>query len=114
MADYTSKLEPLHNRIARFVLDRFLETGHDSTIAQIAAAVGVSQSTVRKAFASHTGVSPLSDLRYDREGRDSFSRNYPSMTSGAHMVAVYGPTRRMLARVVVELRQSAATAARPE
>ena len=114
MADYANKLEPLHNRIARFVLDRFLETGHDSTIAQIAEAVGVAQSSVRKAFATHTSISPLSDLVYSRESRDSFSRNYPSMTSGVHMVAVYGPTRRMLARVVVELRQSAATAARPE
>jgi hypothetical protein len=80
------------NDIVEAVTKRYLETGEDSSIADIAKLCGKSESWVRKKFERGW---PETLTTYT-EGRTSYSRNYPGMESGAHQVRMYGPSRTHL------------------
>lgn len=79
----------------------FLETGEDSTCAQIAERSGIPLSRARIALPARVGY----ELECHRESRPSYSKAYPTMESGVHVVWVYGPTRSQLRLMLAESRK---------
>jgi hypothetical protein len=93
MADETRAI--LQARAIRDAATRiFLETGRDSTAAELAEALGWSVSRVRSVVQKNHGSVP--GLHPRRESRVTYSRMYPGFESGSHTVWVYGPTREHL------------------
>jgi hypothetical protein len=86
------------------VVEAYLETGKAQDVKEIATRMGCSESTVRKTITKAGGC--VSGLRTSQQGRDSFSRDYPGSTSGAHKVWVYSPTLETLRTMVLQLRGS--------
>lgn len=92
--------------VFKATVDLFIETGKDSTATEIAAKIGCKSAAVSAIFRENHGLIP--GLRVDEEYRASYSKNYPSMQTGAHKVFVYGPTRDTLREMLIK---SAATPA---
>ncbi|APU88953.1 hypothetical protein Rctr197k_155 [Virus Rctr197k] len=85
--------------LTAFITRRYLETGNDSTVKEMAEGLGWSASKVRAVIDHNRGALP--GMCSQREARESFSKDYPSMQAGAHMVFVYGPTRATLRAMIV-------------
>jgi predicted transcriptional regulator len=91
------------DKVRDFVVERFISSGKDSTVKEIALGLGISESTVRKVFKAQGGT--IRGLRYERESRESHSRNVPNINIGAHYVGAWGPSCELLAEIIKELRQ---------
>jgi hypothetical protein len=85
--------------VVELVTKRYLETGDDSSISDIADMCHRSQSWVRKVFDTARGC-PEGLTTY-LESRTSYSKNYPGMESGVHQVRMYGPSRQRLRSLLV-------------
>jgi predicted transcriptional regulator len=86
------------------VVERYLEEMVGSTVKEIAAKLGWSESKVRRVVDDRSGVDGLTSAE---EGRSSYSTAYRMMEAGVHKVRVYYPTRQKLAALVNELRLAA-------
>lgn len=84
--------------IVDWVTSRFIDTGQDSTIKEIAEAKGVSDNTVRKIFLACNGVPE--GLTLYQETRAGRSSNYPMFNAGSYRVSLYGPSRKHLAALL--------------
>lgn len=89
------------NKVRNFVTERFISERKYSTVKEIAAGLGASEATVRKVLKNNP-----SGVRYERESRESHSRNFPSMSVGAHYVDSYGPSMDHLAKIIKDIRSS--------
>lgn len=101
MAESNTK-ETNERQLRDAVVEAYLETGKALDVKEIATRMGWSESKVRKVFTAAGGCVTGLDLR--QEGRESYSRNYPGMTAGAHKVWVYMPTRQTLREMILQLR----------
>lgn len=82
--------------IEAWVIERYIRDGKDSTVAEIAAGMGISETSVRR------DIAEANDIAYSVEYRTSYSTNYRGFEHGSHKVGVYGPTRKTLARIIRE------------
>ncbi len=76
------------------IVEHFMDHGEDATVAELAAALKCSESTVRKVLNACHGVPKGCVVR--EEHRESYSKNYTNMQAGSHKVNVYGPSRATL------------------
>lgn len=82
------------------VVRMFMADGRDHSIKEVAAALGWSESRVRRAITSAPGGRP-DELDSSVDYRTSYSRDYPTMEAGAHKVRLYGPTRQTLREMLL-------------
>ena len=80
------------------VTARYLSTGKDLTVPEIAECMGWGEAKVRKLLARHGGCP--NGLQSRQDERPSYSKSYRAMQSGVHKVWVYGPTRETLRELV--------------
>lgn len=86
----------LERKISDYVTSRFIRERKDSTMQEIAIALDISYSSVRRHIESAKGLIP------SREGRTSYSKNMTGMEAGAHYVWVYGHSRETLAKLLAD------------
>lgn len=79
--------------ITDWLVSHYLETGKDATVAEIAAGLGWPESRVRRVL----GSNEVNGIDVRLEHRESYSKDYPGFTIGAHRVWLYGPHRDELA-----------------
>lgn len=103
MAESNTK-ETNERQVRDAVVEAYLETGKALDAKEIATRMGCSESTVRKILTKAGGC--VNGLRTSQQGRDSYSRNYPGSTSGAHKVWVYSPALETLREMILQLRGS--------
>lgn len=104
MTKQKSDLTP--TMLADRVIDLYLDRGEYLTVKEIAEAVGVSESIVRRRLLDESAFLRDSRLTHRREGRASYSRDYPGMEFGAHQVWTYGPTMDCLRSMVRTAREA--------
>lgn len=92
------KLTP--EALKTLIINLYLINGRDSTVFELAAHAGVSESTIRKVLTACHGVPD--GCYMDEEVRESHSKNYRGMVSGSHKVWVYGPSRSTLRTMYIE------------
>lgn len=80
------------------ILRAYMARGEDSSVKELAEFGKVNERQIRKALEAAHGLPSGCTCR--REGRTSYSKDFPTMESGHHMVTVYGPTREALAALV--------------
>jgi hypothetical protein len=88
--------------VIAWVTERFIAEGTESTVADIAQALVMSEHRVRRALQDRV-VSR--DLVWSKAVRTSYSTHYRMFESGAHTVGVWGPRPTALARIIRELRK---------
>lgn len=81
------------------VTARYMATGKDLTVPEIAECLGWGEAKVRKLLARHGGCPNGLGSRQDE--RPSYSKSYRAMQSGVHKVWTYGPTRETLRTVAL-------------
>ena len=92
--------------LANHIIERFVRTGEDSTVAELATRLNVGQGTIRKLIEDGRGFTHY-EIASHVESRPSYSRDYPSMQTGRyHQVRVYGPTRAALASRIRQAREN--------
>jgi hypothetical protein len=86
--------------IETFILERFIETGNDLDVREIATGTALSEDRVRRALRE------ISRARFcwTEETRPSYSRDYPTMEWRTVKVGTWGPRRTFLAAKLRELR----------
>jgi hypothetical protein len=83
------------------IVAAFVETGADVTVAEIAARIGCSGSTVRGTMKN--GFAPAG-TQAEEVMRPRMSKNYRWQEDGAFRVTVYGPTRETLRALLLAAR----------
>jgi hypothetical protein len=85
--------------VTAWVTERFIAEDKESTVADIAQALVMSEGRVRRSLQASR------DVVWSEERRTSYSTNYRMFESGSHKVGVWGPRRTALARIIRELRK---------
>lgn len=86
------------NKIAQCVTDHFVDTGSGMSIKEIAQAMGVSDSSVRRVMAKADYFIPGVIGRY--ETRPRYSTNYKNMIVGVSKVEIFEPTADHLRNII--------------
>jgi hypothetical protein len=99
-----SDTKPAADQVRTAVIEGYLETGKALDIKEIATRLEWSESKVRRVIADAHGC--VDGLQTWQEHRESYSRNYRGITSGAHKAWVYSPSSETLRGMINELRAS--------
>lgn len=109
-------LDPLVLDFVAAVTARYLATGKDLVVSEIAECMGWGGAKVRKLLARYGGCP--NGLKPQQDERPSYSKNFRMMQSGVHKVWTYGPTRETLRELALfsgaEARAQAAVIGRLE
>lgn len=99
-----------HKDLAHFcgmVIGAYIDTGKDLTARELAERFQWTESKVRRYLTAGPGGAPPDGIRWFREARTSYSKDYPGMESGTHMVTTYGPSREKLRDFIITLEEVA-------
>jgi hypothetical protein len=87
------------DQIVEFVTERFIQTGAWSTVKEIAAGIGVSESTIRKEFVAANGC--FAEFDAEQDSRTYADKSYPGRAPDhIRKVWVYAPTRQHMAGII--------------
>lgn len=87
------------------VVEGYLETGKEQTVAQIAERLGWSTSKVYKVLRDSHGAPHGVEVRESRS--ESYSTSYRSFQSGSHKIYVYTPSLSTLRQLILDARKPA-------
>ncbi len=93
--------------VREIVTETYIATGRGMTVKEIAAAVSVSETTIRAIVTPEHGIG-VDGIFGEHDARPSFSTSYSGFQSGVHRVYVYEPTSKHLAAIITKMRNGGA------